>query len=901
MRIPACVTFFLLLSSFVYGQKQGYGLVRGTVTDSVTRQPLEAASVSIYEKADSSVAGYAITNKKGEFSIRDVPRGKEVVLLISFNGLKTIRKPLKLSVSEKELDAGEFRMVKSFTELEEVLVTAEKPPVVLRNDTLEFNAGSFKTPPNAVVEDLLKLLPGAEVDKDGNIIFNGKPVSKVMVDGKEFFGSDPKIATRNLPKDIVDKIQITDLKSREAIFNKTTDGNEDKVINITLKKDKKKGVFGRVAAGYGSSDRYEAGANLNHFNKSRQISFVGSANNTNRQNFSRGDFNISNARSSFSGGGGLTESISGGINFSEDLGKKLDLSGSYFYNNSETVNQVRSRRQNILPDTSFYYNSDNNSQNTNGNHRVNLNIEYRPDSMTNVSVNSSFGLSNGSSFTQNNAVSISPGGKPINSNQNSYNSDTKGNNISGHVFISRRFKKQGRGVSFSINLNTSDQRSLSRNIGNNIFFKPGGDMSADTINQLINSKSNNSNIGLSASYTEPISKTFSILLRANYSRSNNSSERYTNDFDPVTGKYEHVDTSLSNAFRNLNESYTPNLTLQFNKKRFRWSIGNGIRFLRQDNYSITGDSMTTQRYINFFPNANVGYNFSQTAHLNFNYSGSTQQPSIQQLQPVQDNRNPLYIRLGNPGLQPAFTHNVNGNLNLNNLSRQSSWMVSGNFSTTSNQIINEVRFDSIGRQISRPVNTDGNYYSSMNLSYSKGWKRKTWSLRLNISNNFGYSKTTSFINSVKNNARTYNIGPRIGLNYTWKEMISIMPSYAVRYNNGTYSVRQQGQSPEYTNTNLSLDIFFTWAKRLVIENNIQNNYNSRTAPGFRKNITIWNAAASYMLFKKKQGNIRLTIYDILKQNTNIYRSISQTAVEDVEMQVLRRYFMLSFSYNLRRF
>lgn len=901
MRLTIWVTCFLLMSTIAYGQKQTYGAVKGSVLDSSSNQALEAASISVYEKGDSTVSGYALTNRKGEFTVKDVPRGKEVVLVISFNGLKTIRKTLVIPVSDKELDAGSFKMVKSFTELDEVLVTAEKPPVVLRNDTLEFNAGSFKTPPNSVVEDLLKQLPGAEVDKDGNITFNGKPVAKVMVDGKQFFGSDPKIATRNLPKDIVDKIQITDLKSKEAIFTKTTDGNEDKVINITLKKDKKKGVFGRVNAGYGSMDRYEAGLNANYFNKSRQVSIVGNANNTNRQNYSGGNFDFSSPRSSFGGGGGgLTRSWSSGLNFNNQISKKVGFEGSYFYNSSKQFNQSKSRRQNILPDTSFFYNSDNNNESAYNSHQINLNLNMEIDSMTNLHINSNFNISEGFSTSKNISNSTSLKGNPINSNQNIYTSENNGLNFNGNLFFSRRFKKRGRGISLTLSSNGSNQESATINIGNNAFYRTNGDITIDSLNQLGDMKSENSSFNVSVTYSEPITKSLNLLVRAGYSRSNSNSDRVTTNYNPASGKYEEIDTLFTNSFNSKNENYTPHLTLQYNRKLLHASIGNGIRFLRQENYSTTNDSLIIQRQANITPNANIGYNFSKTGNINLNYSGSTQQPSIQQLQPIPDNRNPLYIRLGNPDLKPSFTHNINGNLNLNNISTQSGWSVNGNFSTTSNQIMSEVYFDTIGRQISRPINTSGNYYSNFSLNYYRSWKRKTWNFRLNVSNSFGYNKTASFINAVKNNAKTYNFGPRISLNYSWKETITIMPSYSIRYNNGRYSV-QQNQSPEYSTSNLSLDMFYTWKKRLVIENNIINTYNSRIAPGFRKSITIWNAAVNYMMFKKKQANIRLMVYDLLKQNTSIYRSISQTAIEDVETQVLRRYFMLTFSYNLRKF
>jgi hypothetical protein len=327
MRCLFLISLIFLIAVYsASAQRRPAGVIRGAVTDSTSGIALESATISVFEVKDSTLLNYTLSDMSGKFQLRSVPVQILYKIIISYNGYRTVAKLFRLDSMQRELKFDTFRLAKSYIELDEVIVTAEKPPVIFKKDTIEFNAGSFNTKTNAVVEDLLKQLPGIEVDKDGNITINGKAVSKITVDGKEFFGNDPLMATRNLPKDIVDKIQVTDNKTKEAIFNKTTDGTEDKAINITLKKDKKSGWFGRASGGYGSKQRYEATANVNYFNGKNQLSFIGNMNNTNRVNSGGRNNNRGNGNN----GPGITESGSAGLNFSTEAGKKIKLNGSYF-------------------------------------------------------------------------------------------------------------------------------------------------------------------------------------------------------------------------------------------------------------------------------------------------------------------------------------------------------------------------------------------------------------------------------------------------------------------------------------------------------------------------------------------------------------------------------------------
>lgn len=893
------VCFLMMVSTCVQAQRTRYGVVKGTIVDSISNRSLESASIAIYLVSDSSLVNYGLANHKGDFTVKDVPVNTKCNLVVTFRGYETISQNILLPPGMGELRVDTIRMVKVFNELKAVTVMAQRPPVTVKQDTLEFNVSSFKTMPNAMLEDLLKQLPGVEVDKDGNVTLNGKKISKITLDGREFFGGDPKIALKNLPKDIIDKLQVMDNKSREARFNKTSTGNEDLAINITLKKEVQRGWFGRLSAGYGSNERYEGNAMVNFFNGSKQLNFIGNVNNTNRGSISGDDFNIASTQSTLDGGGGgLTRAASGGVNYSDNIGRQLKLNGSYFYNKSHSDNFSRVERQNTLPDTTFFYSADNNSVNNYTNHRVSLNADYTIDTLTELHINSYVNANTSDAVNSTNATSTGESGKLINTSGNTYTSKGDGSYITGEFFFSHRFRKQGRGVTLGFNYNYNNQTGTNDNVGQNDFYKNGLFDSTDVVNQRSTTKNAGNIPSFTATYAEPITKYISAIARYTYSRSRNISDKLTYRFDTATLKYSILDTAYTNAFNNINETHNPDLSISYNKEKFHASIGSGLQFLKQDNLSETTGDLLHQNYVNITPSANLGYNFSKTGSISLYYNGRSQQPSIQQLQPVPDNSNPLYLQLGNPDLRPSFFHNIN--LQVRESNANTYWFGGFNFNTTRNQIIYQTWYDDVGKQISQPVNINGNYGMSGNLQFSHTWKQRDVTLRMNLGSNGYFNRNNSFSNKIPITSNGYSLSQSVGLNFTYKQVLSIMPSFNIRYNKTHYS-SQDIQDADFNTKTLSVSAFWNAPKWLIVENNLQYSYNSQIAPGFSKNVTMWSAALNCLLFKKQQGILRLAIYDILKQNAGVYRSISQTYIEDRQTQVLQRYFLLSFIYNLRKF
>jgi hypothetical protein len=551
-----------------------------------------------------------------------------------------------------------------------------------------------------------------------------------------------------------------------------------------------------------------------------------------------------------------------------------------------------------LPDSTFFYNADNNSINDYSNHRLTLNASYSIDTLTEMNINSNVNTNTSDVVNYKNGVSTQTNGMKINTSENNYTTDGNGKNISTEFFFSRRFRKQGRGFTVGLNYNYTDQSSVSDNVGQNDFYKNGVVDSIDLVNQRSDQKNNGKVISVTTSWSEPLTRHLNAIVRYNYTRNLNYSDKITNRFNAITEKYDLEDTAFTNAFRNINETHTPDISLSFNKNKYRAAIGTGVQFLKQDNLTITNGDLLQQHYVNITPSANLGYTFSKTGNLSIFYNGRSQQPSIQQLQPVPDNSNPLYVNLGNPDLQPSFYHNIN--LQVRESKGNSYWFAGLTYNTTQNQIIYQTWFDDVGKQYSQPVNINGNFGTSGNLQFSHTFKKRDVMLRMNLGTNGYYNRNNTFTNQVPVSSNSISVSQSVGLNFTYKQLLSVMPAFNIRYNKTQYSSEALQDVAMNTKT-FSVSAFWNYPKWLIFENNLQYSYNSQIAPGFNKSVTMWSAAVNCLMFKNQQGILRLAVYDILRQNVGVSRTITQTYTEDRQTQVLQQYFLLSFIYNLRKF
>ncbi len=887
------ISLLCLLSLSNARAQKSTGLVSGTLTDS-TGQPLQNASVSLLNAADSSAQSFVLTAEKGDFQITGIDNGK-YLLIISYLGYHTIVRSLAFTAEKNRFNLGRIVMKSASVALDEFTIEKMAPPLQIKGDTLEFNAGSFQTRPNAVAEELLKKIPGIQVSSDGTITSEGETIEQILVDGKPFFGNDPKIATKNLPANIIDKVQVYEKKSDQATFTGVDDGNSKKVINLKVKKDKKKGVFGKAEAGAGTANRFTTGMNLFKFNNDQQISVVGSGNNTGRRNYTFRDVRRGGPGGSSNGN---TTSWMGGINYRDRWGDKVDVSGNYFYNYNNRKSIRDEKTQYILPDTTYYKDQNQTGTSTTSNHRLDMRIDYQIDSMNSILFNPSISYST-NAYDQNNIFHSNDLNKnPINSGESYYSASTTSPTFSGNLLFRHRFHKKGRTLSLQVDGGTDNNDATGINRQQNTLYKDNMP-EYDTIDQHFERNNDQRNWGARIVYTEPLSEDRTLALHLAHHSNLSLSERNTYDQNPLTGKYELKDTVYSNAFRNRYHTNRAGFDVQTRKENYDYTIGFNVQQNNLDNYSISGDSsFITQQTINYFPEARFNYEFSDNSRLRFVYRGNTDQPSVSQLQSVPDNTQSLTELIGNPNLKPAFTHSFR--LNYRNFNRETYRMLFArlNFSTTANDIVNASVYQEGGKQIIHYENTSGNYH--LNGSLAAGFPIKESTNMFNTHTSFSYRRNASFINKEKNYSRNLSLSEELSFNYTYKELLDFRISGNVGYNKVRYSL-QKAQNEDYFSYRGSLDFNINLPKHFTFQTDFNYSTNTGLSRGYNQNIAMWNASVSKYVLKDQKGQIKLEAFDLLNQQVAISRDITAQYIRDVRTNVIPQYFMLSFTYFINKF
>lgn len=908
--------------------------VTGKLVDKNDKSPLIGASVLLLNIPDSSLYKGVTADLDGSFLIDQVAEGN-YILKISYVGYDNYIK--NIAVGSSPLNLTVVALSQSGRNLRTVTVEDKAPTAVQNGDTTQYNASSYKTNPDASAEDLVTKLSGVTTNPDGTIQAHGEDVKKVLVDGKPFFGDDPSAVLKNLPADVIDKIQVFDDQSDQSKFTGINDGNTTKTINIITKTGMRNGTFGKAYAGYGYDDVYRAGGNINFFNGDRRISVVAQANNVNEQNFATDDL-AGIASSSGSGGrggrgghggggggyggsnsannflvsakNGISKTNAAGINYTDKWGKKITVTGSYFFNWADnTAEQVTNRRYLPISDTGQVYNENSLNISKNINHRVNLRLEWKIDTSNALIFTPKFSLqqNNGSSdLTSENTM----GGRLLNNSSSIYNSGTDAYSFSDDLLFQHKFHKVGR--TFSIDLSTAyNATDATSNLNSSTYYYSDTTTISSILDQQSALDKAGSTLGANFVYTEPLSK--KSILQLNYTNSYNQTrnDKNTYNFSALNDSYSNLDTLLSNVFKSDYNTQRAGLGYRFNNMKVQLYAGVNYQYATlTSDQTFPYSSAINRNYQNILPNAMARINFSTKRSLRIMYRTQTAQPSIDQLQNVLNNSNPTQLSIGNPDLKQDYENSMFLRYSSTNTEKATSffavlagtytdnYIANSTFTASSDTVRNNITLLR-GTQLTRPVNVDG--YVSTRAFITYGFPVSLIKSNLNVNASGSYSRTPGLVNDVMNYSNGQTYGGGITLSSNVSRQIDFTLSTNASYNTVTNTINTQSNTQYYNQTSrVKLNLLFL-RDHVVFATDLTNQFYKGLSAGYDQNYWLWNAGLGYKFLKNQQAEIRFTVNDILGQNTSITRNTTETYTEDVRTNLLQRYYMLTFTYNIKVF
>lgn len=915
-----------LISATTYGQNL---TLKGKLTDKADKSPIAGATIQLVSQRDSSQQNLKVTDSKGNFAFNNL-QASVYTVRISFSGYEKIEQKINLQASNKE--AIPFAISKIATDLTGVTVVSKAQPVKQKGDTTEYSASQFKVNPDATAEDIIKKLPGVTVDRSGNVTAMGDQVRKVTVDGKDFFGDDATAALRNLPADVIDKIQVFDRLSDQAQLTGFDDGNSVKTVNIVTKNGIRNGQFGRIYAGGGTDGRYTAGGNVSFFKGERRLSLVGNFNNINLQNFSSQD--LLGVTSSGGGGGrggggggrpggggggadnfnvgqssGISKTNAAGLNFSNVYNKKLTLSGSYFFNNSTNNNESLTNTETFYNPKNLFSQQKSNSVSDNNNHRVNLRLEYKIDSSNSLFIIPSISFQNNKSVSNATAQNYYGLNDSISTSLSNSTSDRNGYNIRNNIMFRHSFAKRGRTISFGFNTgwNKNDGETITN--AQYKFYNNG--IATDSLqNRFSDNSTNGTTIGGNIAFTEPIGKKGQLQFDYTPSVQKNKADQQTFTYDGQ--KYSVFDETLSNRFDNTVITNNAGINYRLGQSRDE-QLSFGVNFQNSKLESQRVYPTTTnvnQSFSNILPNLMYRKKIGMYTNIRVFYRASTNFPSISQLQDVVNLSNPLRVSSGNPDLKQSYTNFLSGRYSYTNtktgksffanlfLQTASDYISTATYVAAADSSIQQNIILKKGSQLTKPINLDG--YKSLRTFFTYSMPLQFIKTTLNLNAGFSYSKLPGLIRNISTvtNSYAYNTGVVLASNVS--EYIDFNVSYSANFNNSSTNTTNS-TATKYVNQSAGAQLNLLNKKGWFLQNDVSGNKYSGLSDGFNQSFWLWNAAIGKKILKNQAGELKLSVFDLLKQNQSLVRTITGSYIEDAQSQVLQQYFMLTFTYKLKNF
>jgi hypothetical protein len=905
-------TIALTITSIsLFGQTTRW-LIKGNIQDEAGK-PLVSATITLEDPLDSTLVTFGVSKANGDFEIKNL-REESVLLKINFIGFENysqiIDRPTSLII-----ELGVIKLVEKLNDLNEFVVE-DIAPVTIKKDTIEYNAGSFKTLPNASAEDLLKRLPGVEIDSEGNIKAQGESVRRILVDGKEFFGNDPKLATKNLMAEAIDKVQVLDRKSEQSQFTGIDDGQREKTINLKLKDNYKKGFFGNITAGYGNNNRDMLKGNLNRFSDKQQLSFLLMNNNINDQGFSFEDYiNFSGGvQNMMSNNGGRVQVTIGGpgsssiplnngqrvngvmrtngigTNFNTDFNKKTQLRSSYFYNGLNHNIVQDTDRLNFFPRGNVKFSENSQVQNINSNHRLNLIVDHKIDSLNSFRSSTTAQYTQTDRSTSSYSSSANDAGDLINKGERQNATIGDALNVNTEFLLRHRFRKAGRTMSANFRAGIQQTEDEGVLTAVNEFF--GNQTSKEIIKQQNSQLNQNFNYGVNVSYTEPLGKRKYLELVYNFMQNHNEVDRQVFDWK---GEGLIFNKALSNQFTSNYIYQRPGANFSYNATKYNFVTGVALQSTRLNGNLMLFDQLISNSFQNFLPNMRFNYSFSTTKNLTINYQTSVNEPSIQQLQPVINNSDPLNIYVGNPELKPAYVHSWRVNYNSFDMGRSINLFTSAFFNFTENAIVNAQTIDERLVRVTQPVNVKNN--RTANVLFNVGFPVKAIKSRFNIGPNITYNQGLNLLNSREESIETKNIGGNVRYDFNLKEILNIGLSTNLSRQSTSYDFNTS-QNQLFFNKTYTAELGVNFLKNYTLASNFTYLIFTSKTTDFNQSLPLLNVSMSRFFLKNQKGELKLTGQNLLNRNVGVSQRADVNFVEQTVTNNLGRFVMLSFLYKL---
>ena len=888
--------------------------IRGRVKDSA-QSALPFASVLLLRVVDSVMVEFGTTDDQGNFKLK-ARSGIDYILQISFMGFDTYWQ--YMAGGQQDVDLGDILLQRSINNLPSLQIVGELSLMKIGRDTVEYNAKAFKVQPGAAVEELLKRLPGLEVQRDGSVKAYGENVQNVLVDGKEFFGKDTRIATKNLEADAIDKVQVFDKKSDVAEFTGVDDGRDEKTINLKLKEDRKNGYFGNAELAGGTSERFKSKFNLNRFSPQSRLSIIGSGNNINEQNFSFQDYLdfMGGIGAFMSGGGGgkmkiqmnessgmpmggaaiqgIQRAFSGGINFSKDLSSKTDFNASYLANNFRNVLERNNQRQSLLAEE--FFNSEENEDRTSGNnsHTMTFKVKTKLDSFQNLILRGGGGWNDNHyrSILQN--TTFLQNRDPANQSERDYNANGSGLNFNSNLTWQRKFRKSGRSLVWSASGSFGNNNRNGFLDANNQYFL--GNTLSDTLlqNQLFSDRGVQADSRVS--FTEPLGKKRFIELNGLWS--NNRNRTNMDFFDIIDPGVQQRNDLLSNKYNRGYQVYNGGLRLIKNHKKYYFSMGINLQHASLSGKLQDLEQSITTDFTRLLPGASLQYELGTANNLNIDYETQVQEPSLEQLQPTSNNTDPLNIYVGNPNLKPEYTHELNSSYFKYDQFSFTSVFARLGVNYTQNKITEIVEVDSLFKRTIRPVNVKDEKAVQGGFEISTPVRPLFITTKLRLRSQF--ARSILFVNDIQNKVNRLGNSVYFSIENRKKDFYDAMAGIRWSGNQTAYSV-SNSLDQTYNETNWFGEITYTPNDNWAIKTEFDRIAYTQSGQSEKITVPLWQASLTRYFTKQQRLRVTLSVFDILNQNKGVNRSSQLNYQEVQRTNVLGRYFMLGMAYSIKGF